>query len=149
MATNKHVETVEDLSDALDSLEEALAPVLNAPLSETLPKLDVLDKAKLQALLAYVTQDLVFRPSNAPAPATNGETIEGEGLPAHLRKTQKQIEREQRELEGSSSEDSDASDEEIKVIEEAAPPPPASVVTLPGGAARRQRQRIDPFAGYE
>ena len=61
MAPTSLSETVEDLMDSLDTLEDVLAPVLDAgPLSSTLEKLDVLERAKLQATLTYVTQDLVF-----------------------------------------------------------------------------------------
>lgn len=60
MASKKDSETVEDIMDSLDTLEDVLAPLLSAPLPETLSKLDVLDRAKLQTTLAYVTQDLIF-----------------------------------------------------------------------------------------
>ncbi|KAF8527675.1 Sas10/Utp3/C1D family-domain-containing protein [Gautieria morchelliformis] len=45
---------------SLDSLEEALEPLLNTSLSQTLSELDLLQKAKLQVLLPYVVNDLVF-----------------------------------------------------------------------------------------
>lgn len=60
MASTKHAETVEDLTDSLESLEEVLEPLLSSPLPDTLAKLNVLERAKMQATLAYVTQDLVF-----------------------------------------------------------------------------------------
>lgn len=60
MEQNKYAETVEDAVDSLDTLEDVLAPILASPLPETLAKLGPLERAKLQAMLAYVTQDLVY-----------------------------------------------------------------------------------------
>ncbi|KAG8877613.1 hypothetical protein FRB97_003242 [Tulasnella sp. 331] len=60
MEQNKYAETVEDVIDSLDTLEEVLSPILSSPLPETLAKLPPLERAKLQTMLAYVTQDLVY-----------------------------------------------------------------------------------------
>jgi exosome complex protein LRP1 len=51
---------VAQVSDALDSLEDILEPLLQAPLNDTLGRLDNLQKAKLQVLLGYVIHDLVW-----------------------------------------------------------------------------------------
>lgn len=64
MASTKHAGTVEDLMDSLESLEDVLEPLLSSPLPDTLAKLNVLERAKMQATLAYVTQDLVFSGSS-------------------------------------------------------------------------------------
>lgn len=63
MASNKHAETVEDIMDSLDTLEEVLAPVFASPLPDTLAKMGALERAKIQTMLAYVTQDLVYSTS--------------------------------------------------------------------------------------
>lgn len=61
MATPSLSENVEDIMDSLDDLEAVLEPLLTlGPLADTLGKLGILERAKLQAMLAYVTQDLVF-----------------------------------------------------------------------------------------
>ena len=48
------------IEKSLDGLEEVLGPLFEHNLSETLSQLDPLKKAKLQVLLPYVVNDLVF-----------------------------------------------------------------------------------------
>lgn len=48
------------IEESLDKLEEVLGPLLESNLSHTLLQLDPLQKAKLQVLLPYVINDLVF-----------------------------------------------------------------------------------------
>lgn len=48
------------IEQSLDTLDEALAPLLEKDLYTTLSQLDLLQKAKLQVLLPYVVNDLVF-----------------------------------------------------------------------------------------
>ncbi|KIO21399.1 hypothetical protein M407DRAFT_126362 [Tulasnella calospora MUT 4182] len=171
MASNVNTsDRVEDVMDSLDSLEDILAPLLAKPLSDTLSKLEVLEQAKLQTTLAYVTQDLIFMylkargidPATHPvmgqmteiakyfnkikdaedpakrkltvdkgaakrfidaalsdalssvAPAERGlaptsarDANQKGGLEAHLKKTEKMIERERLHEESSSDEDED------------------------------------------
>lgn len=51
---------VEQLDDNVDGLEEAIAPLLNQPLTEISKKLPVLDKAKLHVLTTYALESLIF-----------------------------------------------------------------------------------------
>lgn len=51
---------VEALTDALDNVESALTPLLNAPVSTLASKLPVLDKAKLYVHAAYSIESLLF-----------------------------------------------------------------------------------------
>jgi exosome complex protein LRP1 len=51
---------LEALEDNIDDLEEALEPLLKAPLSETASKLPLLDRANLYALLAYAIESVLF-----------------------------------------------------------------------------------------
>jgi len=53
-------EQVEDVMDSLDSLDRVLRPLLSVPLEESLGKLTALERSKMQVLLAYVTQDLIY-----------------------------------------------------------------------------------------
>jgi exosome complex protein LRP1 len=48
------------LDDNIDDLEEALAPLLNAPISDTASKLPLLDKAKLYVMTTYAIESLLF-----------------------------------------------------------------------------------------
>ncbi|KAG8987852.1 hypothetical protein FRB90_003105 [Tulasnella sp. 427] len=228
--------------DSLDSLEDALAPLLAKPLADTLGKLDVLDRAKLQTTLAYVAQDLIFMylktrgidpathpvmgqmteiskyfnkikeaedpakrtftlpylasppltPVLTPQPSLHGagkfavdkgaakrfidaalsdalssvapadrelaptsatDVNQKGGLEAHLKKTEKMIERERLEEEESSEEDGDLEmfdgEEKSKLskTEGAVPKPPSPPLEV--GVAKRKRAVIDPFQGYE
>lgn len=51
---------VEQLDDNVDDLEEAIAPLLNQPLTEISKKLPVLDKAKLHVVTTYALESLIF-----------------------------------------------------------------------------------------
>lgn len=54
------MDSLHSLESSLDDLEAVLAPLLGTALSETVTQLDLLHKAKLQVLLPYVVNDLVF-----------------------------------------------------------------------------------------
>ena len=54
------MDSVSALEDSLDNLEEILEPLLNSSLFDITSKLDLLQKAKLQVLLPYVVNDLIF-----------------------------------------------------------------------------------------
>jgi exosome complex protein LRP1 len=51
---------IEDLSTDISALSDALAPLLNAPLSTISSKLPLLDKAKLHILATYAIESLLF-----------------------------------------------------------------------------------------
>ncbi|KAF2146266.1 uncharacterized protein K452DRAFT_283542, partial [Aplosporella prunicola CBS 121167] len=51
---------IEDLSDNIDDLEDALGPLLHNALSASTSKLPLLDKAKLYALLTYAIESILF-----------------------------------------------------------------------------------------
>ena len=51
---------LEQLDDELDDLEDSLAPLLKAALSETTSKLPLLDKAKLYVLVTYAIESMLF-----------------------------------------------------------------------------------------
>ena len=48
------------LEGNIDDLEEALAPLLNAPLSDVASKLPLLDKAKLHVMSTYAIESILF-----------------------------------------------------------------------------------------
>ncbi|KAG8991587.1 hypothetical protein FRB90_001296 [Tulasnella sp. 427] len=216
-AASKTSDRVEDVMDSLDSLEDALAPLLAKPLADTLGKLEVLDRAKLQTTLAYVAQDLIFMylktrgidPATHPvmgqmteiskyfnkikeaedptkrkfavdkgaakrfidaalsdalssaapadrelAPTSATDVNQKGGLEAHLKKTDKMLERERLEEEESSEEDEDLEmfdgeeeKSELRKTEGAVPKPPSPPLEV--GAAKRKRAVMDPFQGYE
>ena len=54
------MESLQALEDSLDNLEEVLASLFKIPLFEVTSKLDLVQKAKLQVLLPYVVDDLIF-----------------------------------------------------------------------------------------
>ena len=54
------MDAVLSIERSLDNLEEVLAPLLDEDLSHALTQLDLLQQAKLQVLLPYVINDLVF-----------------------------------------------------------------------------------------
>lgn len=51
---------VEELGDNIDDLETALGPILQSSLSETASKLPLLEKAKLQVLVTYAIESILF-----------------------------------------------------------------------------------------
>ena len=51
---------IEQLDDNLDDLEDALKPLLDAPVFETANKLPLLDKSKLYVLTTYSIESLIF-----------------------------------------------------------------------------------------
>jgi len=59
-STKKLVAKANAVSSALDELEAKLEPLLAQPLSETLGSLDTLQQAKLNVLLPYLINDLIF-----------------------------------------------------------------------------------------
>ena len=61
---------LEQLSSSLDQLEHVLEPLLEKPWNETLQGLDVLQRAKLNVLLAYVVHDLAWGAGKTPGPKT-------------------------------------------------------------------------------
>lgn len=48
------------LDDHIDDLEDALAPLLSAALSDTAGRLPLLDRAKLYVLTTYAVESLLF-----------------------------------------------------------------------------------------
>jgi exosome complex protein LRP1 len=53
-------ETLRALVSSLDAVEALLSPLLEKPWHETLEALDVLQRAKLQVLVSYAVNDLVW-----------------------------------------------------------------------------------------
>lgn len=51
---------IEDLSGNIDDIEEALRPLLSMGVDEIASKLPLLDKAKLQVLVTYTLESLIF-----------------------------------------------------------------------------------------
>lgn len=51
---------LELLADQIDDLKEQLQPLTSAPLCVTASKLPLLDKAKLQVLVSYSIESLLF-----------------------------------------------------------------------------------------
>lgn len=60
MDTNDVSPMIDDLESHIDELEEALAPLLKAPLRDTTSKLPLLDKAKVNVLTSYAIESIVF-----------------------------------------------------------------------------------------
>ncbi|KAL5534035.1 hypothetical protein ACEPAG_495 [Sanghuangporus baumii] len=56
----KQTNKVTALSESLRELEEKLEPLFSKPLPDTLSSLDTLQQAKLQVLLPYLINDLIF-----------------------------------------------------------------------------------------
>ena len=54
------VPMLEDLGENIDELEEALAPLLKASLVDITSKLPLLEKAKLQVLVTYAIESILF-----------------------------------------------------------------------------------------
>ncbi|KZS91581.1 hypothetical protein SISNIDRAFT_487249 [Sistotremastrum niveocremeum HHB9708] len=54
------IQTVRDIENDLDTLEDILEPLLAHPLEDTLANLSVINKAKLQTLIPYVVHDLII-----------------------------------------------------------------------------------------
>jgi exosome complex protein LRP1 len=57
---------LQQLDDNIDDLEEALAPVLAAALSETAGKLPLLDKARLNIVVTYAIESILFSKTSIP-----------------------------------------------------------------------------------
>jgi len=51
---------IEDLSENIDDLEEALGPILKSSLADVASKLPLLEKAKLQVLVVYAIESVLF-----------------------------------------------------------------------------------------
>ena len=51
---------IEQLDDNIDDLEDALAPLTKAILSDTAGKLPLLDKAQLYVLITYAIESIIF-----------------------------------------------------------------------------------------
>lgn len=60
MDTSNSLSLLEQLDDEIDDLEESLAPIVKAALSETTSKLPLLDKAKLYVLVTYAIESILF-----------------------------------------------------------------------------------------
>ena len=56
----KQLAKVNALAKSLDELENKLEPLLSKPLSETMGPLDPLQQAKLNVVLSYLINDLIF-----------------------------------------------------------------------------------------
>jgi len=51
---------IDDLSENIDELEEALGPILKSSLADVASKLPLLEKAKLQVLVIYAIESVLF-----------------------------------------------------------------------------------------
>ena len=51
---------VEQLSESLEDVSDAIDPLLTQPLSDSASKLPVVDKAKLHVLQVYALESLLF-----------------------------------------------------------------------------------------
>jgi exosome complex protein LRP1 len=60
MDTKSVIAAVDELEDNLDDLEESLQPLLENALSATTRKLPLLERAKLNVLLVYAVESLIF-----------------------------------------------------------------------------------------
>lgn len=60
MDTTKISASIDSLSSDLDTLEEALAPLLNTPITTLSAPLPLVDKAKLYTLSTYAIESLLF-----------------------------------------------------------------------------------------
>lgn len=60
MDTSNVLSLLEQLDDEIDDLEEAISPVVKAPLSESASRLPLLDKAKLYVLVTYAIESMLF-----------------------------------------------------------------------------------------
>lgn len=54
------ISLIEGLDENVDDLKEALAPLLQAALTESAAKLPLLDKAQLYVLVTYAIESLLF-----------------------------------------------------------------------------------------
>ena len=57
-------EAIAKIDDDLDKLEDLLEPILANPLSDTLEKLSLINRAKLCTLLPYVANSLILSTSH-------------------------------------------------------------------------------------
>ena len=60
MDTKSVLALVDQLEEALEDLEDNLEPLLVDPLTSTTQKLPLLDRAKLNVLLVYAIESLIF-----------------------------------------------------------------------------------------
>ncbi|KAJ2398640.1 hypothetical protein GGI23_003126 [Coemansia sp. RSA 2559] len=60
MAEDKVQKQVDQFSAAIENVHRALEPILQQPLSETLPKLTAMQRCELEALVAYSINTLFF-----------------------------------------------------------------------------------------
>ena len=60
MSSRKAYKLLESLDDNIDNLEQALAPILSSNLTEITSKLPVLERAKLNVLVTYALESLIF-----------------------------------------------------------------------------------------
>lgn len=63
-STTKILLLLDNLDDEIDDLEEAISPLIKAPISESGSKLPLLDKAKLYVLVTYAIESMLFCKSN-------------------------------------------------------------------------------------
>jgi hypothetical protein len=59
-STSNIFSLLEQLDDEIDDLEEAISPLIKGPLSESVSKLPLLDKAKLYVLVTYAIESMLF-----------------------------------------------------------------------------------------
>ena len=64
-STKKLLPKAKSLVESLDELESKLEPLLSHPLGENLASLEKLQQAKLNVLLPYLINDLIFSKSVA------------------------------------------------------------------------------------
>jgi exosome complex protein LRP1 len=65
MDTKSVMAAVDQLDENLDDLEESLQPLLENAVATTIKKLPLLDRAKLNVLLVYAVESLLFCPSQS------------------------------------------------------------------------------------
>jgi len=91
MATTSESEpltVLETLNTDLDSFEEILKPLLEKPLNDSLPGLELLQKAKANVLLGYIIHDLVwiFLKTKGIDPATHPVIAELDRIKSYFAK---------------------------------------------------------------
>ncbi len=75
--------TLRDFNVSLDSIEAALAPLLTRPLNETREGLDAIQRAKLDVLVAYTINNLLWSESGhhlGPLPQLTAVYLKTRGI---------------------------------------------------------------------
>ena len=73
METTNLLPLIELLEDSIEDLEEALAPLLKGPLSESAGKLPLLDKAQVYVLVTYAIESVLFCMSSEISPKMDAD----------------------------------------------------------------------------